>query len=119
MNNKTSLIVLISKMSDLDKITNSTKYINMDITNINQEVIDYFMSNGMPFMFSDIIEATPGYTYVSYDSFVIAESIIDKIYAEMPDNLNELAVAKYLYISIAKYVSPDINTDNNKNELYN
>lgn len=119
MNNKSSLIVSISKISDLDKITKNTKYINLDITNINQEVITYFLKNGASFMYSDLIESTPGYTYVSYNDFVTAENIIDEIYAGMPANLNGLAVAKYLYTAIPKYVYFDINTDKSKSEIYN
>ena len=119
MNNKTSLIVSISKVSDLDKITKNTKYINIDITNITQNAISYFLKNGHSFMYSDLIESTPGYTYVSYDDFVIAENIIDKIYNNIPDNLNELALAKYLYTAIPQYVYFDINTDKLKSEIYN
>ena len=119
MKNKSSLIVSISKTSDLDKITKDTKYINIDITNISQEMISYFIKNGISFMYSDIIENTPGYNYVSYNDFVKAENIIDKIYNEMPNNLNEIEVAKYLYVAIPKYVYFDINTDKIKNEIYN
>ncbi len=119
MKNKSSLIVSISKTSDLDKITKDTKYINIDITNISQEIISYFIKNGISFMYSDIIENTPGYNYVSYNDFVKAENIIDKIYNEMPNNLNEIEVAKYLYVAIPKYVYFDINTDKIKNEIYN
>ena len=119
MNNKSSLIVSISKMSDIDKITKETKYINIDITNITEEIISYFIKNGSSFMYSDMIENNPGYTYVSYNDLVMAENIIDKIYNEMPNNLNELEAAKYLYIAIPKYVHFDINTDKFKSEIYN
>lgn len=119
MKNNTSLIVLISSMSDLKKITKNTKYINLDITNINQEVINYFVKNGSSFMYSDTVDKTPGYTYVTYDDFINAENIIDKIYSEIPSNLNHLELAKYLYISVAKYVYFDININKNKNEIYN
>ena len=119
MKNKTSLIVSISNMNDLNKITKETKYINLDITNPNYDVIKHFIKNGMSFMYSDIIELVPGYNYVSYDDFVKAENIIDAIYVNMPNNLNKLEIAKYLYVSIVKYVSFDINMDQNKSELYN
>ena len=119
MKNKSSLIVSISKINDIDKITKETKYINIDITNPNQEIISYFIKNGSSFMYSDIIESTPGYNYVSYNDFVMAESIIDKIYNDMPKNLTELEIAKYFYISIPKYVYFDINIDKFKSEIYN
>ena len=119
MNNKASLIVSISKLSDLDKITKNTKYINLDITNIDDETISYFVKNGVSFMYSDLIESIPGYNYVSYHDFVMAENIISEIYNNIPDNLNELEIAKYLYVTIGKYVYFDINTDKYKNETYN
>ena len=119
MKNKSSLIVSISNKNDLNKITKDTKYINIDITNICEEVISYFKKNGSAFMYSDIIESATGYTYVSYNDFIIAENIIDKIFTEMPNNLNELEAAKYLYITIPKYVYFDINTDKMKSDIYN
>ena len=119
MKNKSSLIVSISNINDLNKITKQTKYINLDITNPNYDITNYFIKHGMSFMYSDIIDGVPGYNYVNYDDFVKAENIIDVIYANMPNNLNKLEVAKYLYISIVKYVSFDINIDQKKSELYN
>ena len=119
MENRSSLIVSVSTISDLDKITKDTKYINLDITNPNDEIIKYFVKHGIPYMYSDLIVSTSGYNYVSYDEFVKAENIIDVIYKNMPGNLNELEMAKYLYVSVCKYVSWDINTNQNKNEVYN
>ena len=119
MKNKSSLIVSISNISDLDKITKDTKYINLDITNPNREVINYFIKNGMPYMYSDLINTTSGYNYVSHDDFVKAENILDAVCLSMPSNLNEIEIAKYLYVTICKYISLDINTDQNKIETYN
>ena len=119
MKNKHSLIVSISNINDLDKITKDTKYINLNITNPDNEVIEYFIKHGLPYMFSDLIMSTSGYNYVGYEEFVKAENIIDAIYEDMPKNLNELEIAKYLYVTICKYVSLDINTDQNKTETYN
>lgn len=119
MKNKSSLIVSISSMDDLNKITKETKYINLDITNPNYDVIAYFIKHGMSYMYSDLIDEVPGYNYVSYDDFIKAENIIDAIYANIPNDLNTLEIAKYLYVSIVKYVSLDINMDQDKNELYN
>ncbi len=119
MKNSKSLIVSVSSMKDIENITKNTKYINIDITNPNYDVIKHFIKNGSRFMYSDIINNTKGYNYVSYEDFCNAESIIDMIYVNMPSDLNKLEMAKYLYVMTAKYVSFDINTDLNKSELYN
>jgi len=119
MKNKSSLIVQVSDTSDLDKITKDTKYINLDITNPDHDVIAYFLENGENYLYSDKIVDNLGYTYASYEDFVNAERIIDLIYTNMPNNLTKLEVARYLYIKLAKYVSFDINSDYEKNTLYN
>ena len=119
MKNKASLIVSISNMSDLDKITKDTKYINLDITNPSDEVMAYFIKNGSGYMYGDLILTTIGYNYVSYDDFVKAENIVDMIFSNMPRGLDKLAIAKYIYVTICKYVSLDIDTDQSKNEVYN
>lgn len=119
MKNNKSLVVHIKELSDLDKITDYTKYINIDITNYNHDIISYFLNNGTNYLYSEIIEDHPGYIYVSYDEFCKAEAIIDMIYANMPKDLNKLEIARYLYISIAKLVSFDINLSTDKSEIYN
>ena len=119
MKNTHSLVVSISTLKDIDKIKDDTKYINIDITNCNHDIIDYFLKNGKNYLYSEIIDNTKGYIYVSYEDFSKAESIISAIYAKMPDNLNKLEYARYLYTSIAKYVFFDINIVPEKNETYN
>ena len=119
MKNKSSLTVQISDMSDLDKITKSTKYINLDITNLNYDVINYFLEQGTKYLYSDNINGIFGYTYASYDDFAKSEQIIDLIYANMPSNLTKLEMARYLYVNIGKYITFDINSDYEKNPLYN
>ena len=69
MKNKQSLVLSISTMKDIEKIKKDTKYINLDITNCNYEVIDYFLKKGQRFMYSEIIDNTAGYTYVPYEEF--------------------------------------------------
>lgn len=119
MKNKSSLIIQISDMADIDKITKSTKYINLDINNMNHDVINYFLEHGEKYLYSDMVDDILGYTYASYDDFVKAEEIIDLIYANMPSDLTVLEIAKYLYVNICKYVTFDINSDGEKNPLYN
>ena len=119
MKNKSSLTIQISDITDIDKITKSTKYINLDIANLNHDVISYFLEHGKKYLYSDKVDDLLGYTYASYDDFVKAEQIIDLIYADMPSNLTKLEMAKYLYVNISKYVTFDINSDYEKNLLYN
>ncbi len=119
MKNKSSKILLIHNIKDIEKITDDTKYINIDITNPNHDIIAYFLEHGENYMYSDIVNGVMGYTYVSYEKFAEAETIIDAIYAHMPNDLNEIETAKYLYVSIAKCVSADINANQNKCEIYN
>ena len=119
MKNKSSKILKVLSVKDLDKITTETKYILLDITNPDHNIITYFMEYGEAFLYSDIIEDAPGYTYVNYEEFLKAEKIIDIIYANMPCDLTKLEMAKYLYISLAKCISLDINSDQNKNDIYN
>ena len=119
MKNSQSKILSVYSIKDLDKITADTKYINLDITNPNHDIIAYFIKHGKNYMYSDITSDVMGYTYVSYDKFKKAEDIIEMIYANMPSDLNELMVAKYLYIAIAKCISTDINTNQDKCEIYN
>jgi len=119
MKNKPSKILAIHSIKDLDNITNDTKYINLDITNPEHDVIAYFKEYGENYMYSDITSDVMGYTYVNYEKFLKAENIIEMIYARMPNDLNKLAVAKYLYVSAAKCLSTDINANQNKCEIYN
>lgn len=119
MKNTHSLILTISTMKDIDKIKENTKYINIDITNCNHDVIEYFLQNGKNYLYSETIDKNKGYSYVSYEDFNKAETIINLIYANMPNNLNKLETARYLYTQIAKYVFFDINIIPEKNETYN
>ena len=118
MKNTHSLVISVSNKKDIDKIKENTKYINIDITNIDHDVIDYFLKNGSNYLYSEIIDETKGYIYVTHEEFSLAESIIDVIFANMPDGLNKLEQSRYLYITIAKYVFFDINIIPEKNETY-
>ena len=119
MKNTHSLMLTISTIKDIDKIKENTKYINIDITNYNHDVITYFLQNGKNYLYSETIDNNKGYSYVSYEDFNKAETIINLIYADMPNNLNKLETARYLYTQIAKYVFFDINIIPEKNETYN
>lgn len=112
------LILSISNVADLKKITDNTRYINIDIKNFNHKIADFFTEYGRNFKYSDIIDGVYGYTYVNYEEFIKAESIIDEICSNMPKDLADLEKARYLYISLAKCISFDINCDTNKCEVY-
>lgn len=113
------LVVSISSMKDIENITNKTKYINLDISNNDYDVISYFVNYGENYLYSEIIEGTKGYIYVDYTDFVKAENLIADIYSKMPSNLNILELAKYLYIEISKNVFLDINLSDELNENCN
>lgn len=119
MKHDSTFIVMVSKVEDLKKITKKTKYINLDITNPDNEVISYFINKGRNYLYADTVLDNQGYIYVSYDSFLSSENLIDKICKHIPTDLTKIEIAKYLYITIAKNTYFDINTDTDKNELYN
>ncbi|MDO4394987.1 MAG: hypothetical protein Q4C23_03295 [Mycoplasmatota bacterium] len=119
MKNTRSLVVSISTIKDLDKIKDDTKYINIDITNVDHSVINYFLLNGENYLYSELIEGNVGYIYVNHQEFSNAEKIIENIYANMPNDLSQIAISKYLYISLAKRVFFDINISSDKNEICN
>ena len=74
MKNRHGLVVSISNLEDLEKIKPNTKYINLDLTNIDHGVIEYFLEYGENFMYSDMIDNNLGYIYVKYEDFKYAES---------------------------------------------
>ncbi len=112
-------IVSVTSKKDLDLISDKTKYININLTNPDIDIINFFKNNGENYLYSEIIDGKSGYIYVSHDEFCKAEEIIDYIYANMPNDLSKLEIARYLYTSIPKYVYFDINLDSCKNENYN
>ena len=119
MKNSKTLIVSISNTEDLKKITKDTRYINIDITNPDYDIITYFLNKGRKYKYADIINNMKGYNYVDYEIFAKAEALISLIYANMPSDLTPLEMAKYLYVAIGQCVSFDINVDASKNELCN
>lgn len=119
MKNTHSLVLTVSTIEDINKLEDNTKYINLDISNCTQDVINYFLQNGENYLYSEMIDKNKGYIYVKYEDFYNAENIINAIYLDMPNNLNKLEIARYLYTKIAKYVYFDININPEKNETYN
>ena len=115
----TSYIVNVYSKKDLDLITDDTKYININVSNPDIDIINFFINNGENYLYSEIIDDKCGYIYIGYEEFCKAEEIINYIYANMPNDLTKLEMARYLYVSIPKHVFFDINLDSDKNENYN
>ena len=108
-------------MDDINKLKNtpSVKYINIDINNPNLEVVYYLIENGQNYSYSDMIDGINGYIYVPYDIFKEGELEILDIINKIPTNLNDIEIARYLYITLGKTLGYDINILPDKNEIFN
>lgn len=111
----------ISTMEDIKKLKKckTVKYLNLDITNPSIEVLYYLIDNGEKYSYSDMIEEKNGYIYVPYKIFKTATLKILDIINKIPIELNELEIARYLYISLGKQIGYDINILPDKNETFN
>ena len=118
--NRENIILTIKNINDIKKLKNSNiKYINIEITNVDFEVIDYLKKYGQDYLYAESIDNRNGYIYVDYETFINGESIIENMINNIPDNLNDLEIAKYLYITLGQKVGYDINTIPEKNETFN
>lgn len=114
--NSGSIIINIKTKEDINKITSDTKYINLSIDNINTDVIDYFLLNGKNYSYTEAISNRNGFIYADYETFKLGETIIDNILDNMPNNLNSMEKVRYIYISLGKILSSDINAIEDKND---
>ena len=115
--NRENVILTIKNMEDVKKLNeDNVKYINLDIKNINADVINYLKNNGQNYLYSDLIDNKSGYIYVDYNTFFHAEERINNIISKIPVDLNQIEKAKYLYISLGKLLSYDINVIPEKND---
>ena len=121
MKGKSPVIFSVSSMEDIEKLKllDSVKYINIDITNPDLEVIQYFIDNGDCYSYSDMIDGVNGYIYVSYDIFKKSQLFILDIINDVSSNYSMLDIARYLYIKIGKDIGYDINVIPDKNETFN
>lgn len=121
MKDKSPMIMQISTMEDIKKLKESktVKYVNLDITNPNLEVIYYLIDNGEKYSYSDMVEGKNGYIYVTYEIFKEASLTILDMINSIPVNLGELEIARYLYIILGKKIGYDINILPDKNETFN
>ena len=90
MKDKSPMIMQISTMEDINKLkkSESVKYINLDITNPNLEVIYYLIDNGEKYSYSDMIDNKNGYIYVPYE-----------IFKKSSLNENSVILLPYLYFA--------------------
>ena len=121
MKDSSQIRMNIKTMDDIQKLKNtpSIKYINLDIMNPNLEVIYYLLENGENYSYSDLSEEIKGYIYVSHDIFKQSQMFILDIINSIPSSLSELEIARFLYITIGKNISYDINVLPDKNETFN
>lgn len=121
MKDKVPMIMSISTMEDIKKLKENptVKYINLDITNPDLEVIYYLVENGKKYFYADMLDGKNGYIYVPYEIFKSSQLLLLDIINNVPANLTELEIAKYLYIKLGKTVGYDINVLPDKNETFN
>lgn len=120
MKDSKQLRMNITNMVDIKKLEKNKdiKYLNIDIMHPNLEVIYYLIDHGKNYSYSDLIEDKLGYIYVSYDIFKQSQLFILDIINHVPATLNELEIARYLYITIGKNLGYDINILPDKNETF-
>lgn len=114
--NSSDVIVNIKCIKDVDNITTKTKYINLSIENIDNDVIEYFLLHGKDYLYSDTIDNRNGFIYANYDMFKTGETLISNIILNMPNDLNDIERIRYIYISLGKILCTDINILDDKNE---
>ena len=121
MKDTSQIIMNITNMDDIKKLKEnpSIKYLNVDIMNTNLEVIYYLIDHGENYSYSEKIETQNGYIYVTHDIFKQSQLFILDIINSIPVNLDELEIARYLYITIGKNLGYDINVLPDKNETFN
>jgi len=121
MKDRQELILSLNNIEDIKKLeeNKNIKYINIDITNPNKEIIDYLIKNGENLLYAEIINHQKGYIYIDYNSFKKGQIILEEIIKTIPKNLTKLEISKYLYITLGRLIGYDINSIPEKNEILN
>ena len=109
----------ICDVSNSSSFSSNTKYVTVDISNVDNSLISYLKENAKNCLFTDRINDRRGFVYVDYNIFVKAQNIIDDIFMHKPKDLDQLQTARYLYISLGKLVGYDINMVEEKNSFLN
>ena len=120
MKDSKQLRMNITSMDDIKKLekNKNIKYLNIDVMNPDLEIIYYLIDHGQNYSYSDLIEDKKGYIYVSHEIFKQSMMFILDIINNIPSTLNELEIARYLYITIGKNLGYDINILPDKNETF-
>lgn len=120
MKDSKQLRMNITSMDDIKRLEKNPdiKYLNIDIMNPNLEVIYYLIDHGQNYSYSDLIDTKKGYIYVPHNIFKQAQLFILDIINHIPATLNELEIARYLYITIGKNIGYEINVLPDKNETF-
>ena len=115
--NKESIIVTLNSIKDINKISKDTKYINLCIDNVDMELINYLISDGNDYLYSDCVNNINGFVYTDYDMFKDSEKVIDGIINSINDEYSIIEKIRYVYIYLGKILSRDINVNMDKNEI--
>ena len=120
MKDSKQLRMNITSIDDIKKLEKNKdiKYLNIDIMNPDLEVIYYLIDHGQNYSYADLYDNQKGYIYVPYDVFKQSQLFILDIINHIPTTLNELEIARYLYITIGKNIGYDINILPDKNETF-
>ncbi len=121
MNSNEPIVMYIKTKEDIEKLKKipTIKYINLDITNPDQEIIKYFLENGQNYSYAETIDKRPGYIYIDYATFKLGQTIIDHAIANIDPKLTKLEKARAIYIYLGKELGYDINSYPEKNEDFN
>ena len=112
-----SFICIILTGNYISKITKETKYINIPIDIVDNNINNYFLINGVDYSYSENINSKQGFIYTDYNMFKQGELLIDSIIKDIPQNLSDIEKVRYIYITLGKELNIDINTLSSKNEI--
>ena len=118
MKDRSQVMLNVSTLEDINKLNDNIKYINLDITNPNIDVINYFLENGQDYYYTDLINNKSNYIYVPYEIFKQAEIFILNIVEKVNLDLDKIEKAKYLYIELGKNLGLDMSIMTENEEQY-
>ena len=101
MKDSKQLRMNITNMDDIKKLEKekNIKYLNIDITNPDLEVIYHLIDHGQNYSYSDLNDNQTGYIYVSHEIFKKSMLYILDVINHIPTTLSEIEIARYLYIN--------------------
>jgi len=118
MKKDNSLICNICNLNDIKKISGKTKYINISLEDANGDVFSHFIDNGSEYSYAESFDNLKGYIYVDYDTFIKGELQVKEIIEGISSKFNELERLRYIYITLGKIMSYDINVILEKNDYF-